>query len=575
MYVLGAAGHVDHGKSTLLRRLTGMEPDRLPEEKKRGMTIELGFVWKDDLGFIDVPGHRKLVRNMVGGAFGIDAFVFVVAADDGWMPQSEEHLTILKGLGITRGIGVVTKTDLVGDARAREVADTVRGKLPGCEVVFAAQAAAALSRLVAALPPPETHGRARLWIDRVFTPKGLGPVLTGTLREGRLRVGQHVEIWPGKKGAVVKTLQIHGKSVEEAAPTTRVAVQLARIKSEEVARGGLLTVATTAPSSSAWVEAEFTNGKSPGRERRLGCLVGTIRREVRVVPLGGRFYRLRFSAALPVRSGDRFLLRAPGEEETVGWGRILDIEPLGVTKARAVELLGGWEDGALGLLQYQARKQTFLDPKRLAAISRFSEESLRAFLTARYFVPLGSGFVTAPDWERLSEFCLAAIPEGGATSEAALARGGPKGSRNLLEKVVRALCLQGKLVKDARGVRRPGARRSSAQELEASRILAELQSAGGQPVCLKDRTEGVVRDLVAEGTLVALGESHFLERARYEALREKVQTWLRAHGHATTSDLKNVLEASRKNAVLVLEKFDRDRMTYLKDGVRRLLRSDA
>lgn len=294
--VLGTAGHVDHGKSSLLAALTGMEPDRLPEERRRGMTIDLNFVWLDlprggRVGIVDVPGHHRFVKNMVGGASLVDAFLFVVAADDGWMPQSEEHLQVLRGLGVHRGLAVVTKGDLAGAARVRETALDVRRRLEaglgrGVDVVEFSTARpqgalavkAALDELVVGLPPPSTDGAPRVWIDRVFSPRGQGVVVTGTLREGRVREGDELRRWPSGAVVVVKTIERYRERVVEAEPVSRVALQLARVAATDLARGSLLLGGATEMSDRALARVRFWEAPSFRRGRvALSLHLGTAR----------------------------------------------------------------------------------------------------------------------------------------------------------------------------------------------------------------------------------------------------------------------------------------------------------
>ena len=255
MYVVGTAGHVDHGKSALVQALTGIDPDRLREEKERGLTIDLGFAWLtlpngEEVSIVDVPGHERFIKNMLAGVGGIDLALLVVAADEGVMPQTREHLAIIDLLGIEHGVIAVTKADLVEPELAELVAADVEEALRGTTlegaptVVCSAVSRQGLDELVATLqaelartPAKRDIGRPRLPIDRAFTIAGFGTVVTGTLIAGSLRVGQEVEVAPAGLRARIRGLQAHGQKVEVAPPGRRTAVNLAGMAVEELERG--------------------------------------------------------------------------------------------------------------------------------------------------------------------------------------------------------------------------------------------------------------------------------------------------------------------------------------------------
>ena len=259
MYVVGTAGHVDHGKSTLVEALTGIDPDRLAEEKERGLTIDLGFAWLrlpggNEVSIVDVPGHERFVNNMLAGVGGIDLALLVVAADESVMPQTREHLAILDLLQIRRGLVAVTKRDLVDDdwleLVVADVEDVVRGTvLDGAPVVtVSATTREGLPQLVSTIedlldetPPKRDLGRPRLPIDRAFTISGFGTVVTGTLTDGNLAVGQQLELAVSGRSTRVRGLQSHRSKVEEAVPGVRVAANLTGVQAESISRGEVLT----------------------------------------------------------------------------------------------------------------------------------------------------------------------------------------------------------------------------------------------------------------------------------------------------------------------------------------------
>ncbi|MDP9023067.1 MAG: selenocysteine-specific translation elongation factor, partial [Actinomycetota bacterium] len=268
MHVVATAGHVDHGKSTLLRALTTMEPDRWEEERRRGLTIDLGFVWTNldvpdgdarlTVAFVDVPGHERFIANMLAGAGAVQLALFVVAADDGWSAQSQEHLDILDLLGVRAAVVAVTKADLAGDERAATVAADVGRRLAATSLAGAPvvvvdaitgrgvpELRATLARRLAQTPAAGDVGRPRLWVDRSFTITGAGTVATGTLVDGWLRVGQELILSPDGRTVRVRGLQSLGADVDAAAPGSRVAVNLSGVDREEVARGDALVGLTT------------------------------------------------------------------------------------------------------------------------------------------------------------------------------------------------------------------------------------------------------------------------------------------------------------------------------------------
>jgi selenocysteine-specific elongation factor len=387
MHVVATAGHVDHGKSTLVRALTGMEPDRWAEERRRGMTIDLGFAWTalsegSTVAFVDVPGHERFVPNMLAGVGPVPAVMFVVAADEGWMPQSAEHLEALHALNVRHGLLAVTRSDLMDPELAREealeyLAASTLGRIPAVCVSGATGAGldelrAALSELVAALPTPDVDADVRLWIDRAFTIRGAGTVVTGTLAAGTLQVGDELEVVPGGRRVVVRGLQSLGAPVESAPAVARVAANLRGVPREAIHRGAtLLTpgaflttrtvdVRLSAPSRHGDISGQTgpTVPRYVSMSGRLAVVlhVGTAAVPARVRPLGKDTARLSLSRELPLRIGDRALLRDPGTGRIPAGVTVLDVWPpalrrRGATVARAAELstMDGTSDGVAEL----------------------------------------------------------------------------------------------------------------------------------------------------------------------------------------------------------------------------------
>ncbi|MEU4570328.1 selenocysteine-specific translation elongation factor [Micromonospora sp. NPDC023956] len=359
MWVVATAGHVDHGKSTLVRALTGMEPDRWAEERRRGMTIDLGFGWTSlpsgaTVAFVDVPGHERFVPNMLAGVGPVPAALLVVAADEGWMPQSAEHLAVLDALGVAYGLVAVTRADLADPgpvvARARaEVAGTSLGSVevvPVSAVTGAGLPAlrAALDRLGARLPAPVVDAPVRLWVDRCFTVRGSGTVVTGTLGAGRLRVGDEVEVAADGTRVRVRGLHRLGVARDEVSAVARVAVNLRGVARERVARGDAL-VTPDGFGRSDLVDVRVSGEPVADLPGSVMLHVGSAAVPVRVRPLGADTARLRLARPLPLLVGDRAVLRDPGRRLVAGGVTVLDVAPpplarRGAAVARARVLAG-------------------------------------------------------------------------------------------------------------------------------------------------------------------------------------------------------------------------------------------
>jgi selenocysteine-specific elongation factor len=356
MFVVATAGHVDHGKSTLVRALTGMEPDRLAEERRRGMTIELGFAWTAlpsgaVLAFVDVPGHQRFVPTMLAGVGPVPAALMVVAADEGWMPQSAEHLAALDALGVRHGLLAVTRSDLADPAPAvrqarAEIAATSLGAVEAVAVSGVTGAGlpelrAALDRLAGRLPPPDRGAPVRLWVDRCFTIRGSGTVVTGTLGGGTLRAGDELEL-PGGGPVRVRGLESLGRAAEAVEAVARVAVNLRGVDRDRVRRGDAL-VSPGRFLRTDQVDVRLHGDPVAGLAPAVTLHIGSAAVPARVRPLGADTARLRLAQPLPLRVGDRALLRDPGRHHVAGGVTVLDVAPpplrrRGAAAARAAEL---------------------------------------------------------------------------------------------------------------------------------------------------------------------------------------------------------------------------------------------
>jgi len=350
VFVLATAGHVDHGKSTLLHRLTGMWPDRLAEEQRRGLTIDLGFAWTElggrELAFVDVPGHERFVANMLAGVGAVSAVTFVVAATEGWMPQSEEHLAALDALGVRHGLVVISKADLAdpGPAVAQVSERFAATSLAGVPVAIGTDLERVRAELVALtdrLPAPDPAADVRLWVDRCFTVRGAGTVVTGTLAAGTVRVGDELE-HAGRRVSV-RGLQSLGRDRADVGAVARVALNLRGVDRHDIGRGD------TVRTPGAWLDTgEIDVGlrSADTLHRQLVLHIGSAAVPVQVRQLGTAAARLRLARPLPLRIGDVGLLRDPGEHRIAAGIEVLDVRPPGLRRRgaardRAAELATG------------------------------------------------------------------------------------------------------------------------------------------------------------------------------------------------------------------------------------------
>ncbi|MGV0749602.1 selenocysteine-specific translation elongation factor [Mycolicibacter minnesotensis] len=365
MFVIATAGHVDHGKSTLVRALTGMEPDRWAEERRRGLTIDLGFAWTAlpsgrRVAFVDVPGHERFLPNTLAGLGPASVVCFVVAADEGWRAQSDDHRDAIAALGITQGLVVLTRIDRAGDQRVAEVCEQVRTELAQTGLADAPIVAvsalngtgldalrAALDDLLAEIPEPSSTGRVRLWVDRSFTITGAGTVVTGTLTAGALATGDHLQVLDRghARAVVIRGLQSCGETHSALRPMARVAVNLRGVSSGEVRRGDALVSSDAWPTTTVVDVRHRTGCPLPQAPERLVVHLGTAAVPARLRVLDAQHARLTLESPLPLMFSDRLVLRDPGARRVLGGVVVLDADPpalrrRGDAARRADELAG-------------------------------------------------------------------------------------------------------------------------------------------------------------------------------------------------------------------------------------------
>ncbi len=551
MHVISTAGHVDHGKSTLVHTLTGIDPDRWAEEKARGLTIDLGFASCKlpsgrSIAIIDVPGHVRFIKNMLAGVGAIDACIFVVAATEGWKPQSEEHLRILELLGVQHGVIALTKVGIADDdlrelARI-DVEEHVAGtfledaeliEIDCIESIGVDEFRSALDRLIDSTPAAADVGRPRLWIDRAFAAKGAGTVVTGTLTGGRLRVDDEIVLWPEGRPVRVRGLQSHHESRTKIGPGNRVAVNLAGVSHEDVERGHVL-VAPNQWHVTRRVDAELRVLDSlshvVSRRGAYVAYIGSEEQPVKLRILGPNSIapgnvgqvRMHLRDAVPLLPGDRFVLRESGRAETVGGGEVLDVEPI-VPASRA-------------------RPDRSVD--RVIAERRWIEPARLHLLTGERRTATVGKWVVDPD---VLERTLADLR---TRIEAA----GPLGLdvASLDEHERAALALLGEIAVES-GRARP---RGQADPLADHPYVAALEAsllAPPDPVGV-DRAE--LRELVKSGRVVEVDGVFFAPSAFDRAAQLCAQLLLEHPDGFTVADFRDAAHNSRKHALPILNRLD-------------------
>lgn len=593
--VIATAGHVDHGKSSLLLRLTGIDPDRLEEEKRRGLTIDLGYAWAmlpsgREVGFVDVPGHERFVRTMLAGVGPVRLVLFVVAADEGWKPQSEEHLAIVDVLGVDGAVVALTKQDLVDERRLAAAEAEVRARLEGTALEGAPVVGcssrtgnglealvAALDSMVAAAPSAAEDGRPRLFVDRVFTMTGAGTVVTGTLTGGRLAAGEEVEALPSGVRARVRSMQTHKRSIEVARPVSRVALNLAGIERAGIDRGEVLVrPGDWRPTTTLEARIRPVRGLDHGVTARGAFTLhaGAAERGAGLRLLGatslppdGAFARIRLSAPAVLDVHDRFVVRESGRRETVAGGVVLDPAP-----ARRPG-----PDAAVRLERRAVASRTELPALLLTERGAVSNDEL-ALRTGTAAVP---GVEPLGDWwvapavregvaravtEHLATFHAANPiaeglpgPELRAIALGALRASGAPADPGLADTIVDALVREGGLTRSGRFVRLSTHSGGVAAD-DLARVVTEVANGEPTPPTIPELQRGgfsrdEIEAAVRAGTLVRIAPdlvltAGFVARA-VEAVREAGDAGI------TVSAMRQALDTSRKYAVPLMEHLDR------------------
>lgn len=563
MTIVGTAGHVDHGKSSLVRALTGIDPDRWDEERRRGVTIDVGFAHTTlpggtVLSLVDVPGHVRFIANMLAGAGAIDAVIFVVDAQEGWKPQSEEHLRILELLGVREGVIALTKCDLVDDEwrelQRMEVAEHLAGTfLASAPMVdVSAVTGVGLDELVREVEAmvrrcvaPATDGRSRLWIDRSFAITGAGCVVTGALTGAALELDERVDVLPRGVVGRVRGLQVHGVAVERAQPGSRVAVNLGGVDHLGVHRGdALVHAAKWYPTRrvDASLRALASLDHEVSRRGAYAVFIGSGEFTAKVRVLGpdtlapgeDGFVRLHLPVELPLAPGDRFVLRESGRSETVGGGEILDVAPV--------------------------RRASRAAPTR--SVQRVVDE--RGWVSVDDLAAMTGErrAATAGEWVMSDDF-LAAVR---ADLDRRVRAGGSTGlDLATLDERERAVARATPAWRIADGRLLPAEARD---DLADHPVVAMLEAAGASPPATDGVDRGVLRALVRRGVLWECDGIFFHGRA-IELATAAVRELVAEHPEGfTVGDLRDALGITRKHAVPIAAELDARAITRRRGDLR-------
>lgn len=630
--IIGTAGHIDHGKTALIRTLTGQDTDRLKEEKERGISIDLGFAFftlpdGTRAGVIDVPGHERFIRNMLAGAHGVDLALFTVAADDGVMPQSEEHLDILHLLGVARGIFVITKADLADEKRLAEVREEIElladaTVLEGSPVIpvssvtgmGADELRAEIARQLEGFQARRATGLFRLPLDRAFTIKGHGTVVTGTAMGAAVRLGQKLRVLPSGEEVRVRSIQVHGEPAESAGLCQRVALNLTGAERLEIKRGDVLAddrLELTTSRIDARLEIRPAAKRALKNNQRVRFFIGTNETIGRVIvlqepheiaPKKRALAQIVLTDPVVALAGDRFVIRDETNLRTLGGGVALN--PLGRRSRKPLDVylanlgaLGGEFGPAAIEAMLNLQDSLALPAAKIAQLFNAPISEVEAVLRDKRFVKLSlgdeEGFTTAGKWNELKREALEALAahhkneplSPGLEMEAMR-------SRLPYEVVPRAFrAILDRMARETDMVREDSVVRLKAHKVRlggdvgklGERIERTLNEAGYHPPDLKQLAEALklpaselarMRTVLAamerEGRVVKIATDLYFARAPYDSAKERLVERLKSDGEITAATYRDVLNASRKFAIALLDHFDHSGVTTRVGDARKL-----
>lgn len=620
MFVFGTAGHIDHGKTALIYALTSIDTDRLPEEKERGMTIDLGFAWMklpsgEKVGIVDVPGHENLIKNMIAGATGIDAVILVIDANEGWMPQTEEHFQIVDLLDIKYGIIVITKIDLVDQSRLNFVEKQIKDRLKNTAFFNAPLIKvstiknigidgikSAIQDLIPQMKPKRDIEKPRLSIDRVFNIKGSGTVVTGTLIGGTLHQGMEVTIFPSYKKSRLRSLQAYKEKVEKAFPGSRVALNLVGMEKNELRRGDIV-FGTKQIKASKNIDARIQllpqlKKYSLTNRTELFFSIGTkeilakvILRQKEYFKAGETgFAQLRFKEPMATYLGDRFILRIPSPPKTIGGGLIVD--PLAhkhhfKDKDILHFLQRRIKFDLRELVLTEVKKNIFIKKDNLLINSNYADSEIKEVVEPLKkqgeIIATNSWLIDKNYWQeqktkfinRLNrEYELYPLQTGFPSNkfQSYFYYLKPELFNYLIDPLINTDKMGLK-----KGIifllsRKP--KISSQQKILISKILKILKDNPTNPPNEKTlisqiaRGKEIIDFLIQEGEIIKLSEGILLESKNYDIMKNKLIDFLKINGSISIAQVRELLGISRKYIIPLLNKMDEEKITQRKENVR-------
>lgn len=610
MHVIGTAGHVDHGKSALVRALTGIDPDRLEEEKRRGLTIDLGFAWLKlpsgrEVGIVDVPGHERFIKNMLAGAGAINATIFVVAANEGWKPQSQEHLDILDLLGVSSALIAITKSDTRSDEELKALESEVVGRvsstsLAGAPIVSVSavtgagipELVAELERLLQDAPPAPDRGRPRLWIDRVFTMKGSGTVITGTLIDGSISADSEIEILPAKLRARVRSIQSHQRQADRMGPGNRTALNLVGLEKAQVERGNVVTLPGHWPTTknvAATLRVLPNLTHDPTERGSFKFYLGSAEIDARVRFVGKAeppdLALISLAEETVIDLGDRFVLRDAGRRETLGGGVVID-PMIGAKVRRSGDLEERLRRRAsvdrAGYLRLLLEERGFIEASSIKKEFGLTDQQARdALIDAVWssgLVISGGAFALLSQQIR----SLVASHQSANPLDPGLPRSALRAGIDLSHRVVDAatdeMARRGALVAEGTTLRTvdyaPKIAGSETQEL-----IERMNEGGASPPTISELTgrfdRKLIQALVRSGDLEEISSDIVYPVATLDTIRKKVADEIRSSGPMTVARFRDLAGTTRKYAVPLLEYLDRTGFTRRNGDVRVLAAPEA
>lgn len=624
MFVIGTAGHIDHGKSALVLALTGIDPDRLPEEKRRGMTIDLGFAWfslssGDKIGIVDVPGHKDFISNLIPGVGGIDAALIVIAADDGWMPQTEEHVQILNLFDIKHGIIALTKVDLIDDSQWIDlIEDDIQKRLDGTGLSDApivrvsaregtniAELKRGIEELVSKITPRRDIGKPRLPVDRIFTIKGSGTVVTGTLIDGSLSQGEKVVIFPKNLHTRIRALEIYKEKTNRAQAGTRVALNLVGLEKKEIKRGDIIFGGEEQIRSSRILDiklklvSRLANPLKSNTE--LVVYLGTREILGRIILLGAKaleqgksaFAQLRLKEPVATRIGDHFIIRKLSPAETIGGGTVIDSL---ANKHKFKEI-----DNVISFLQKRINpkieeliltelgKNRYMEEEDLLMASHYSSQEVRNCVRLlqdkNKLIVAGSWVIDFMHWKKQIDEALDILSKNHSLHP--LEKGLPQAvlqSRldvpaQVFSQFIITLTGSGKIVRneDAIALFTHKPRLSPDQKITISRILKLFEDRKSNPPTRGElsaqipSSEEIVRFMCQQNTLVELLEGILLEHKHYQNIKTEIINFLRSNGSISIQQVRELFGLSRKYIVPLLGKLEKEKVIRREGDIRVLV----